>query len=53
MSIQQNNLIHPVNAHGTTIRTVTVYTPEKVTELSFQRVMDSWVPYKRVVHTVQ
>lgn len=52
MSSQQCDFKQQVNAHGTRIRTVTVYSPERVTELSYQLVMNSWVPYKRVVHTV-
>ena len=41
-----------VNARGTTVRRVTVYHPIEVTELSYQFVMEQWVPYKRVVHAV-
>lgn len=51
MSAQQN-INHLVNARGTTVRRVTVYSPDQVTELFYQFVMEQWVPYKRVVHTV-
>lgn len=50
---QQNVIKHQqVNARGTPVRQITVYTPERVTELFYQFVMEQWVPYKRVVHSV-
>ncbi|UZE97267.1 hypothetical protein [Alkalimarinus alittae] len=52
MPAQPKALTHQVNAHGTKIRHMTVYTKEFVTELSFQFVENSWVPFKRVVHSV-
>ena len=52
MPTQPNALTHQVNAHGTKIRQMTVYTSERVTELSYQFVDDAWVPFKRVVHSV-
>lgn len=52
MSTQQKVLKHQVNARGIPIRQITVYTPERVTELFYQFVMEQWVPYKRVVHPV-
>lgn len=54
MSNTQENVIkhQQVNAHGTPVRQITVYTSERVTELSYQFVMEQWVLYKRVVHSV-
>ncbi|QFT57109.1 hypothetical protein [Microbulbifer sp. THAF38] len=53
MSTQQNVFSHQqVNAHGTPVRQITVYSPERVTELSYQFVMGQWVQYKRIVHSV-
>ncbi len=50
---QQNVIKHQqVNARGIPVRQITVYTPERVTELFYQFVMEQWVPYKRVVHSV-
>ena len=55
MANQQNAVLHTnkVNARGKDVRLVTVYSPEKVTELSYQLVNERWIPYKKVVHTVQ
>lgn len=53
MSIQQHTAIkQQVNGHGKQVRQVTVYTPERITELSLQLHSGKWVPYKRVVHSV-
>lgn len=53
MLTQQSNATHEtVNANGTPIRQITVYTPERVTELFYQQVDGSWFQYKRVVHAV-
>ena len=53
MSTQQDAKKHQVNTHGTPVRQVTVYSSERVTELFYQLVVDTWIPYKRVVHVVQ
>lgn len=52
MSTQQNAIKHQVNNHGTSIRQVTVYSSERVTELFYQLVAETWIPYKRIVHVV-
>lgn len=44
--------VQQVNAHGTPVRQITVYTQEYVTELFYQFVMGQWVPYKRIVRDV-
>lgn len=49
---QSNSNLGAVNAHGTPIRQITVYTPERVTELFFQQVDGSWFQFKRVVHAI-
>lgn len=52
MSTQQNAIKHQVNNHGTPVRQVTVYSSERVTELFYQLVAETWIPYKRIVHVV-
>ncbi len=52
MSTQQNAIKHQVNTSGTPVRQVTVYSSERVTELFYQFVAETWIPYKRVVHVV-
>ncbi len=52
MSTQQNAIKHQVNINGTPVRQVTVYSSERVTELFYQFVAETWIPYKRVVHVV-
>lgn len=49
---QQTFEAHKMNANGTPVRIVTEYAPERVTELSYQKVSGRWVSYKRVVHAV-
>ena len=49
---QQSFEILKTNAHGASIRAVTVYTSERVIELSYQQVLGRWVQYKRIVRTV-
>lgn len=58
MSTQQQSLTHTqadesVNAHGTTVRQITVCTPDKVTEFFYQKALGVWILFKRIVHTVQ
>jgi len=52
MSTQQNAIQHQVSNHGTPVRQVTVYSSERVTELFYQLVAETWIPYKRIVHVV-
>ncbi len=37
---------------GKPIRLITIHDPERVTELFYQQLGDTWVPYKRVVLTI-
>ncbi|WP_417522129.1 hypothetical protein [Marinobacter sp.] len=37
---------------GKPIRLITIYEPERVTELFYQQFGGTWVPYKRVVLTI-
>jgi len=53
MSNQQSLTHRSVNGHGTTVRQITVYTPEKVTEFFYQKAFGVWVLFKRIVHTIQ
>jgi uncharacterized protein (UPF0248 family) len=52
MSTQQYATKHQINNHGIPVRQVTVYSSERVTELFYQLVAETWIPYKRIVHVV-
>ena len=45
-------ITHQINGHGTEVRLMTVYAPDRVTEIFMQQCEGKWVPYKRIVHAV-
>lgn len=48
-----SNKTQKIEVSSALIWQVTVYTPDKVVDVFYQYVLDQWVPYKRVVHSVR